>query len=114
MVLALTHDLHESATGDILPGLKNPQLRQALESVQQQFLKSLMIEEQDDLKVDLKILDILAFMYEIQQAQTLNLDQKQRLEDFFQKQKAGLIQFCESHGVATMETFFSELGVFNQ
>ena len=86
IVMALTHDLHESATGDILPALKNKALRQQLDEVQNAFLRSLHIEENATLKIDLKILDIIAFMYEIQRAQTINVEQKTSLQNFFLKQ----------------------------
>lgn len=112
IVMALTHDLHESATGDILPAFKNAPLRQQLDEVQDAFLKSLNIEEISSLKVDLKILDVIAFMYEIQRAQTINLEQKASLQEFFLKQKEGLIKYCASHGVEKIEAFLEHLRVF--
>jgi len=112
MVLALTHDLHESATGDILPALKNEGLRQQLDDVQAAFLASLQVEEKSELKVDLKILDMIAFLYEIQRAQTINLEQKTSLEAFFLKQKEGLISFCQTHHIEDIEAFLEHLEVF--
>lgn len=112
IVMALTHDLHESATGDILPALKNKRLREQLDTVQQAFLQGLHIEENPELKVDLKILDIIAFMYEIQQAQTINLEQKNSLQEFFLKQKEILSTFCQNHGVDDIDAFLRQLAVF--
>ncbi|MBF0280142.1 MAG: HD domain-containing protein [SAR324 cluster bacterium] len=112
MVMALTHDLHESATGDILPALKNSDLRAQLDEVQQSFLSSLQVEEKSELKVDLKILDVIAFMYEIQRAQTINLEQKASLQSFFLTQKEHLNNYCQSHGFNDVQDFLDQLGVF--
>ena len=112
IVMALTHDLHESATGDILPALKNEGLREQLDLVQQAFLQSLQIEENAELHVDLKILDMIAFMYEIQQAQTINREQKASLQKFFLKQKRILSTFCQNHGIAYIDEFLQQLAVF--
>lgn len=112
IVMALTHDLHESATGDILPALKNEGLRERLDTVQRAFLEGLQIEENEELEVDLKILDIIAFMYEIQQAQTINPEQAASLQEFFLKQKGKLKSFCQSHGVANIDEFLQQLAVF--
>ncbi len=112
IVMALTHDLHEAATGDILPALKNEALRQQLDQIQNTFLESLNVEETSELKVDLKILDIIAFMYEIQQAQTINLAQKALLQEFFVTQKMNLQQYCQKWGVEDIDKFLEALGVF--
>ncbi|MBF0289381.1 MAG: HD domain-containing protein [SAR324 cluster bacterium] len=112
IVMAMTHDLHEAATGDILPALKNEELRHQLDHIQSTFLESLNVEEKSELKVDLKILDIIAFMYEIQQAQTVNLEQKVLLQEFFVTQKMNLQQYCDRWGVEHIESFLEELGVF--
>lgn len=112
VVMGLTHDFHEAATGDILPALKNEELRERLDQVQDLFLQGLNVKEYDHLKVDLKILDILAFLYEIQQAQTLNVEQKETLEAFSQKQRKALETFCAKQGVTNIQTFISDLEVF--
>ena len=113
MVLSLTHDLHESATGDILPGLKNDELKNYLDQIQQEFLEATNIQDNQEDKVDTKIMDILAFMYEIQQAQTIHREQKDRLQEFFLKQRDLLIQFCEKHKILNVDVFMEELGVFH-
>lgn len=112
MVLALTHDLHEAATGDILPGLKTSDLRQTLEAVQQAFLEALKVNNDPELMVDLKVLDIIAFMYEIRQAQTINSVQRNRLEEFLEKQKSLLMDYCRRHQVDDVMPFMHEVGVF--
>lgn len=114
MVLALTHDLHEAATGDILPGLKNIQLKNRLEDIQQEFLSALHVEEDNNLKADIKVLDIIAFMYEIQQALTINLEQKNRLQKFFIEQKNVLKNYCENNNLENIELFLDELGIFKR
>ncbi|MGK5092015.1 YfbR-like 5'-deoxynucleotidase [Deltaproteobacteria bacterium TL4] len=114
MLLALTHDLHESSTGDILPGLKTQDLKIQLETIQNNFLTALEIHADSEFATELKVLDIIAFMYEIHQAQTANMDQRQRLETFFAKQQKMLFHFCEQHGVTHVDTFLDHLGVFQK
>ncbi len=113
MVMALTHDLHESATGDILPGLKNDKLRAQLEQVQSEFLSSLNVTHDPTLSVDLKVLDVIAFMYEIHRAQTNNMEQKELLQTFLAKQKKLLVDFCKAHHIENIDTFLESLGVFS-
>ncbi|MBF0236428.1 MAG: HD domain-containing protein [SAR324 cluster bacterium] len=114
IVLAMTHDLHESATGDILPGLKNKELRLRLDQIQETFLIGLGVHENQALKTDLKILDIIAFMYEIQQAQTLNVSQKSRLDAFLIKQWEWLTDYCEENKIAGIDDFLKQLRIFHQ
>ncbi|MDH4225304.1 MAG: HD domain-containing protein [Deltaproteobacteria bacterium] len=111
MVLGLTHDLHESATGDILPGLKNPPLRQRLDEIQHRFLKGLDVSPEEPLAPHLKLLDMAAFLYEIRQAAALNGAQRLRLAGFFIRQKELLLEFAGKHGFATTETFLEEMGI---
>ena len=65
--LAMIHDLHESVTGDILPMFKSKDLREQLDKIQSNIMKSLNIEQDKRLAVDLKIVDMVAFLYEIRQ-----------------------------------------------
>lgn len=109
VVMGLTHDLHESATGDILPALKNEPLRKKLDQIQETFLEGLQVTSDQDLEIDLKILDIVAFLYEIQQAQTLNNEQRSTLEEFRQKQIDGLMKFSSSHSIENLDQFLKEL-----
>ncbi|MDH4121841.1 MAG: HD domain-containing protein [Deltaproteobacteria bacterium] len=111
MVLGLTHDLHESATGDILPGLKVPALRERLDDVQRRFLNGLGVAQAAGLEGDLKLLDRVAFLYEIRQAAWRDNEQRRRLADFFQLQKTQLLEFAAGQGFDTVEAFLREIGL---
>ena len=111
MVMGLTHDLHESATGDILPGLKTPDLQQHLEEVQGSFLKGLGVEPDGELAADLKVLDMVAFLFEIRQCATADQAQQARLSEFFLKQKKLLMDYSAEQRIDGVEAFLAELGL---
>ena len=111
VVMGLTHDLHESATGDILPALKNEALRERLDAIQQQFLNSLSIRFEDGLGADLKLLDMIAFLFEIRQAAVINQEQRKRLRGFFQRQREILLAFAEENDLEKASTFLDSLGI---
>jgi len=114
IVLGLTHDLHESATGDILPGLKSEQLRERLEEVQRNFMQGLGVEVYDDLTAELKALDMMAFLFEIRQAAARNQEQRERLRAFFLKQRGMLLEFTGARGVPEVEPFLAEMGIVEE
>lgn len=111
MVMGLTHDLHESATGDILPGLKNDALRERLEEVQRNFMAGLGVVFQDNLAAELKALDMMAFLFEIRQAAARNGEQRARLKTFFLKQREMLFNFAVEQAIPGVEEFLEEIGV---
>jgi len=113
MVLGLIHDLHESATGDILPGLKNPDLRQRLEDVQARFLSGLRVVPDAALQADVKLLDMAAFLYEIRQAAVRDQEQYSRLAEFFGRQRQTLLDFAAEKGFSSAEAFLREVGIFD-
>ncbi len=113
MVMGLTHDLHEAATGDILPALKNPPLREQLNRVQARLLAGLRVAFDQELQADLKVLDRVAFLYEIRRAAVLDQEQRTRLSAFFRRQHAALLRFAAEQGFTTVEAFLAELGVFD-
>ena len=112
IVMGLTHDLHEAATGDILPGLKTDELRSRLEEIQRSFLKSLGVGGDDSLTGELKMLDMMAFLFEIRQAAVLNEEQRSRLAAFFSKQKALLVEFCGERKISGAEEFLRAMNFF--
>jgi 5'-deoxynucleotidase YfbR-like HD superfamily hydrolase len=67
VALALVHDLHEAATGDILPMFKTPEVKRQLDTLQTNILQALGTEADTTLAVDLKVIDLIAFLYEITQ-----------------------------------------------
>ena len=112
IVMGLTHDLHEAATGDILPGLKTQDLRSRLEEIQRSFLKSLGVGRDDSLADELKMLDMMAFLFEIKQAAVLNEEQRSRLAAFFSKQKGLLVEFCGEREISGAEDFLRAMNFF--
>jgi len=111
MAMGLTHDLHESATGDILPALKNEALRAELERVQARFLAGLNLAADPALVPDLKLLDMVAFLYEIRRAAVLDGEQRERLGAFFVQQRTAVLDYAAAQGFTTVEAFLGELGV---
>jgi hypothetical protein len=67
VTLALVHDLHESVTGDILPMFKEGKVKTNLADIQNNIVASFNIKEPGETKVDVKIIDMIAFIYEINQ-----------------------------------------------
>lgn len=67
VTLAVVHDVHEAVTGDILPMFKAASVKEHLNAIQEHILSALNMVEDDELKVDLKIIDLVAFLYEIKQ-----------------------------------------------
>lgn len=64
---ALLHDIHESVTGDILPMFKAAEVKKDLNSIQTKIIKALSVSWNEDYEVDLKICDLISFLYEIKQ-----------------------------------------------
>lgn len=67
VIMALLHDLHESVTGDILPMFKTDELRAKLDELQNNILAALNVEYDEKLEKDLKVCDLVAFLYEVKQ-----------------------------------------------
>ncbi|MBM3257474.1 MAG: HD domain-containing protein [Candidatus Liptonbacteria bacterium] len=64
---ALLHDLHEAVTGDILPMFKTKTSKARLKEIQKNIVTALNMKEEEDMEIDLKIVDLVAFYYEIRQ-----------------------------------------------
>lgn len=111
IVLGLTHDLHEAATGDILPALKSDELRERLEEVQRNFMEGLGVEVHGELAAELKALDMMAFLFEIRQAAARNQEQRERLRAFFLKQRELLVEFAGAQAIPEVEPFLVEMGI---
>lgn len=111
MVMGLTHDLHEAATGDILPGLKTPDLKARLSEIQSRFTASLEIEFPERLEGVLKALDMMAFLYEIRTAAVNNEEQRARLAIFFADQKQRLLEFSQKNKMTGVEAFMEVVGI---
>lgn len=113
VTLALLHDIHESVTGDILPMFKSGKVRTDLETIQKNILSSLNVEEPQDVKVDLKVIDMVAFLYEVKQVSP-NILQPKKLKlarTIAEKQTELLYIYCRENNIAkkTLQTFLKQL-----
>ncbi|RJR14763.1 HD domain-containing protein [Candidatus Microgenomates bacterium] len=99
---ALTHDLHEAVTGDILPMFKSPEITKHLDRIQKNIINSLGITLDPTLTTDLKIVDLTAFLYEVKQVSPSLLQPKKikLAQTIFDKQKTILLAFCTKQGIA--------------
>ncbi len=115
VVLALLHDLHEAVTGDILPFFKTTDARKAIEQIQSSFLESFGVKVPPVLVVDLKIADMVAFLYEIKQssAATMRREQARWLRRIYARQKQELMKYAKSFKVRTslIHLFLKELSL---
>lgn len=64
---ALLHDIHESVTGDILPMFKEAKVKKDLDEIQTKIIKALRVKWKESCEVDLKVCDLISFLYEIKQ-----------------------------------------------
>lgn len=113
VTLSLLHDIHESVTGDILPMFKLGEVKKNLDTIQSSILNSLGVNEDKKLKVDLKIIDLIAFLYEIKQVSP-NIMQPRKLKlakIIADKQTTLLYEFCKKNKIdsKTIDSFLKEL-----
>lgn len=98
---ALLHDIHEAVTGDILPHFKSKTVKKQLDSIQHNILSSLGTEEDETLKIDLKIVDLIAFLYEIKQVSPSILNSKKLnlAQTIAERQREILFKYCKESKV---------------
>lgn len=98
---AILHDVHEAVTGDILPHFKSKVVKEELNSIQHNMMKALGIEESKKLKVAIKIIDHVAFIYEIKQVSPSILNSKKvNLANLIaERQQQILFDYCKENGV---------------
>lgn len=97
VVMALLHDLHESVTGDILPMFKTDELRAKLDELQNNILEALKVEYDEKLEKDLKVCDLIAFLYEVKQVSP-NIMHPKKLSlanTMARRQLETIYQYCE-------------------
>ncbi len=115
VTLALLHDMHEAVTGDILPMFKSETVKAELEQIQRDILKALNVVEDNELKKDLKVIDLIAFLYEIKQVSPNILNKKrQRLAlEIANKQKRILFDYCRHNEIDLLkvEKFLSVMEI---
>jgi 5'-deoxynucleotidase YfbR-like HD superfamily hydrolase len=97
VTLALVHDAHEAVIGDILPFFKTPAVKEAIENIQKDILNAFSIEEDQTLKEELKLLDMISFLYEISQSSPKGIDPSKRklLKQMYDRQKAEILVYTE-------------------
>jgi hypothetical protein len=96
-VLALLHDMHEAVTGDILPMFKAKEVRTQLDKIQNNIINGLDVQDDPQLKIDLKIIDLIAFLYEIKQVSPSIMNPKQLnlAHIIAEKQRMVLFEYCK-------------------
>lgn len=100
VTLSLLHDIHEAVTGDILPYFKTDEVKKAIEVIQHDILKSFTIVEDRLLQEDLKLIDLIAFLYEISQSTPKGINLKKDLiKQMYTRQKKTVLEYAKSVGV---------------
>ena len=98
VTLALMHDMHEAVVGDILPFFKTIAVKEAIESIQTDILNFFLIEDDQSLQEELKLLDLMGFLYEISQSTPKGIDpsKKTLVEQMYTRQKETIFSYAES------------------
>ncbi len=101
VTLALVHDAHEAVIGDILPFFKTAAVKEAIETIQQDILSAFSIEEDQALRDELKLLDMMGFLYEISQSSPKGIDPSKRklIKQMYTRQKAEILAYTEKANV---------------
>ena len=101
VTLALVHDAHEAVIGDILPFFKTAAVKEAIETIQQDILSAFSIEEDQTLRDELKLLDMMGFLYEISQSSPKGIDPSKRklIKQMYTRQKAEILAYTEKANV---------------
>ena len=97
VTLALVHDAHEAVIGDILPFFKTPAVKKAINSIQNDILNAFSIEEDETLRDELKLIDMISFLYEISQSSPKGLDPSKRklLKKMYERQKDEILMYTK-------------------
>ncbi len=97
VTLALVHDAHEAVIGDILPYFKTAAVKEAIETIQNDILSAFSIEEDQTLHDELKLLDMISFLYEIGQSSPkgMNLSTRKMIKQMYAHQKEEILAYTE-------------------
>src|SRR5207237_9805486 len=97
VTLALMHDVHEAVIGDILPFFKTTAVKEAIDSIQHDILDAFSIEEDQELHDELKLLDMIGFLYEIGQSSPKGIDPSKRklIKQMYARQKEEVLSYAE-------------------
>jgi 5'-deoxynucleotidase YfbR-like HD superfamily hydrolase len=97
VTLALVHDAHEAVIGDILPFFKTAAVKEAIETIQNDILSAFSIEEDQTLRDELKLLDMMSFLYEIGQSSPrgINPSKRKLIKQMYARQKEEIFAYSE-------------------
>ncbi|MFL5625231.1 MAG: YfbR-like 5'-deoxynucleotidase [Ktedonobacteraceae bacterium] len=97
VTLALVHDAHEAVIGDILPFFKTTAVKDAIEAIQNDILSAFAIEEDQTLHDELKLLDMIGFLYEIGQSSPkgINPSKRKLIKQMYARQKEEIFAYTE-------------------
>ena len=97
VTLALMHDVHEAVIGDILPFFKTAAVKEAIETIQHDILQAFSIEEDQSLHDELKLLDMIGFLYEIGQSSPRGIDPSKRklIKQMYARQQQEIFSYAE-------------------
>lgn len=113
VTLALMHDVHEAVIGDILPYFKTPAVKEAIDIIQQDILSAFAIEEDQALHDELKLLDMMAFLYEISQSSPRGIDPSKRklIKQMYARQKDEILAYASRVNMdqETVEKFLNSM-----
>ena len=101
VTLALMHDMHEAVIGDIMPFFKTSAVREAIDTIQTDILNAFSIEDDKSMQEELKLLDLVGFLYEISQSQLNGIDPTKRtlVEQMYERQKETIFTYAEQVGI---------------
>lgn len=101
VTLALIHDAHEAVTGDILPYFKTADVRLAIQSIQDDILKSFSIVQDNTLRKELKLIDMISFLYEIAQSTPTGIgsSKKSLIQKMHARQKTKIMEFSKKQKI---------------
>lgn len=115
VTLAITHDLHEAVTGDILPFFKTPEVRRMIEGIQNDILLYFSIDQDPDLAREIKLIDMISFLYEIHLSRPDSLHQEKLVlnTQIEKRQRSDVLQFAKKVGFerVVIEAFLKTLGL---
>ena len=96
VTLALMHDVHEAVIGDILPFFKTAAVKEAIDSIQNDILHAFAIEEDQALRDELKLLDMIGFLYEIGQSSPKGIDpsKSELIKQMYDRQKEEILKYA--------------------
>ncbi len=101
VTLALVHDAHEAVIGDILPFFKTTAVKEAIASIQQDILNAFSIEEDQELHHELKLLDMIGFLYEISQSSPRGIDPSKAdlIKQMYARQKTDILAYAQQEKI---------------